>query len=275
MGAVARARAGRRGRRAPRALPFDHYLSILRGGDAGSLDAWTLLAALAARTERIRLGTLVSPVTFRHPAVLAKAAVTADHISGGRVDRDRRRLDGGRHTVYGSGSGRRASGRTSSTARSPRSCASHRRPRRVAEGAARAAAAPDRRRRRQAADGARGGPLCRRVQHDVRVAGGVSRAAQAGRRRRARGRPRPARVLAMTTCVVGRDARARRAPREAARRHGRDPDRDGTIVGDRPGGRRAAPRVRGAGVERVMLQHLVHEDVEMVAALGDVAAACA
>ena len=64
----------------------DHYLSIVRGGEAGSLDAWTTLAALAVRTERIRLGTLVSPVTFRPPAVLAKAVVTAQEISGGRVE---------------------------------------------------------------------------------------------------------------------------------------------------------------------------------------------
>src|SRR5581483_6413911 len=62
------------------------YRSIVRGEPAGSLDAWAVLAALAARTERIRLGTLVSPVTFRPPAVLAKNAVTVDHISNGRVE---------------------------------------------------------------------------------------------------------------------------------------------------------------------------------------------
>jgi alkanesulfonate monooxygenase SsuD/methylene tetrahydromethanopterin reductase-like flavin-dependent oxidoreductase (luciferase family) len=64
----------------------DHYLSITRGRDAGSLDAWTTLSALAAVTERIRLGTLVSPVTFRPASVLAKNVVTADHVSGGRVE---------------------------------------------------------------------------------------------------------------------------------------------------------------------------------------------
>jgi alkanesulfonate monooxygenase SsuD/methylene tetrahydromethanopterin reductase-like flavin-dependent oxidoreductase (luciferase family) len=64
----------------------DHYRSILRGDPAGALDAWAILAALAARTERIRLGTLVSPVTFRHVSVLAKAVTTVDHISGGRVE---------------------------------------------------------------------------------------------------------------------------------------------------------------------------------------------
>ena len=52
----------------------------------GSTDAWTTLAAIAARTSRIRLGTLVSPVTFRAPALLAKCAVTVDEISDGRVE---------------------------------------------------------------------------------------------------------------------------------------------------------------------------------------------
>jgi alkanesulfonate monooxygenase SsuD/methylene tetrahydromethanopterin reductase-like flavin-dependent oxidoreductase (luciferase family) len=49
-------------------------------------EAWTLLAFLAARTSRIRLGVLVTSNTFRHPAVLLKSAVTVDHISGGRLN---------------------------------------------------------------------------------------------------------------------------------------------------------------------------------------------
>jgi F420-dependent oxidoreductase-like protein len=64
----------------------DHYFSVMRGRDRGSSDAWTNLAGLAAVTSTIRLGTLVSPVTFRQPAVLAKAAVTVDRISGGRAE---------------------------------------------------------------------------------------------------------------------------------------------------------------------------------------------
>jgi len=62
----------------------DHYLQFEPGG--GSHDAWTIMAGLAARTERLRLGTLVSPVTFRHPSVLAKVATTVDRISDGRVE---------------------------------------------------------------------------------------------------------------------------------------------------------------------------------------------
>jgi F420-dependent oxidoreductase-like protein len=63
----------------------DHYTAIIRP-DAGAHDAWATLAGLAAVTERIRLGTMVSPATFRHPSVLARMAVTVDHISGGRVE---------------------------------------------------------------------------------------------------------------------------------------------------------------------------------------------
>ena len=65
----------------------DHYGTIHRGGEpVGALDAWTTLAGLAARTERLRLGTLVSPTTFRPASVLAKSVVTVDHISGGRAE---------------------------------------------------------------------------------------------------------------------------------------------------------------------------------------------
>src|ERR671919_1275932 len=64
----------------------DHYLSVFTDPARGSLDAWATLAGLAAITDRIRLGTLVSPVTFRHPSVLAKQVTTVDQISGGRVE---------------------------------------------------------------------------------------------------------------------------------------------------------------------------------------------
>ena len=64
----------------------DHYLSVDDRRERGSLDAWATLAGLAAITERLRLGTMVSPATFRHPSVLAKSVVTVDQISGGRVD---------------------------------------------------------------------------------------------------------------------------------------------------------------------------------------------
>src|SRR5918995_1795772 len=62
----------------------DHYLSPTDPARA-ALDAWAVIPALAAKTERLELGTLVSPVTFRPAAVLGNASITAHEISGGRV----------------------------------------------------------------------------------------------------------------------------------------------------------------------------------------------
>src|SRR3954447_10690086 len=64
----------------------DHYGPLGSPATGGALDAWSTVCGLAAVTRTVRLGTLVSPVTFRHPSLLAKSAVTADHISGGRVE---------------------------------------------------------------------------------------------------------------------------------------------------------------------------------------------
>jgi F420-dependent oxidoreductase-like protein len=64
----------------------DHYLSFSNPHERSAHDAWTTIAGLAARTTKVRLGTLVSPVTFRQPSLLANAVTTADHISGGRVE---------------------------------------------------------------------------------------------------------------------------------------------------------------------------------------------
>jgi alkanesulfonate monooxygenase SsuD/methylene tetrahydromethanopterin reductase-like flavin-dependent oxidoreductase (luciferase family) len=64
----------------------DHYISQADEDANVAHDAWTTIAALAARTTTLRLGTLVSPATFRQPALLANAAATADHVSGGRIE---------------------------------------------------------------------------------------------------------------------------------------------------------------------------------------------
>jgi F420-dependent oxidoreductase-like protein len=65
----------------------DHYLRI-GGGDPGpgSTDAWVTLAAIGRETSTIRLGTLVTPVTFRFPGPLAISVAQADAMSGGRVE---------------------------------------------------------------------------------------------------------------------------------------------------------------------------------------------
>jgi F420-dependent oxidoreductase-like protein len=65
----------------------DHYLKMGPGDPRpGPTDAWTTLAGLARETQRIRLGTLVSPVTFRLPAVLALQVAQVDAMSAGRVE---------------------------------------------------------------------------------------------------------------------------------------------------------------------------------------------
>jgi alkanesulfonate monooxygenase SsuD/methylene tetrahydromethanopterin reductase-like flavin-dependent oxidoreductase (luciferase family) len=87
------------------AAPFDDVIDRVRRGDEMGFDslwiadhmtgqypklvsfeAWALLGALAVTTTRARIGALVTPITFRHPALLAMAATTVDHASGGRLE---------------------------------------------------------------------------------------------------------------------------------------------------------------------------------------------
>jgi F420-dependent oxidoreductase-like protein len=70
----------------PKLFRSDHYLNLGGVAERGSLDAWGTLCGLAAVTSTLRLGTLVSPATFRHPSELAKLVTTADQISDGRVE---------------------------------------------------------------------------------------------------------------------------------------------------------------------------------------------
>ena len=70
----------------PTLFAGDHFISTVDELGRVAHDAWTVVTGLAARTSALRLGTMVSPVTFRPPALLANAVATADHISGGRVE---------------------------------------------------------------------------------------------------------------------------------------------------------------------------------------------
>ena len=250
----------------------DHYRAIVRGEPAGSLDAWAILAALAARTSRLRLGTMVSPVTFRLPAVLAKNAVSVDHISGGRVELgigagwyeaehesyrlpfppQRERLDElDRQLEEITRQLTRADDVQPKPVQQPRPpiiVGGRARPRTVRAAIAHAdeyntvfPSVDDARVRRRAVDEA---------------------ARAAGRE--------PLRFSMMASCVVGRDeAETERRLGEWRALTGRDatPVVHGTV--DEVVGR--LREYEAAGVERAMLQHLVHEDVDMVAVLGDVA----
>jgi alkanesulfonate monooxygenase SsuD/methylene tetrahydromethanopterin reductase-like flavin-dependent oxidoreductase (luciferase family) len=249
----------------------DHYRAIGRDDPAGSLDAWTTLAALAARTERIRLGTMVSPVTFRPPSVLAKSVVTVDHISGGRVELG---IGAGwfesEHVTYGFpfGSTRERLDELD---------------RQLAEITRQWTDAQDiwpkpvQRPRPPIIVGGSAKP--RTVRAAVRFADEYNTVfatvEEARERKRAvdeaareAGRE-PLRFSLMIGCVVGRDRSEVEARLARLRELTADvPPIAGTVD-------EVAARLReyeAVGVERAMLQHLVHEDVEMVAVLGEVAA---
>jgi F420-dependent oxidoreductase-like protein len=276
----------------------DHYLSVMGRRERGSLDAWATLAGLAARTSTVRLGTLVSPATFRHPSVLAKMATTVDHISGGRVEVG---LGAGWHDQEHRAYGFEMPSLNERMARLAEQLEIVNRE--WADGSfdfqgtyfrledLDALPKPVQRPRPNLIVGGGAGPrsaaLAARwadeynttmstpeqcLQHRQRVASAWD---AAGRD------PDTLRFSLMTACVVGRDrADLRERVGRLMERTGRGgtPDElmesapDHWILGTVD---QVVERLRGyeaAGVQRVMLQHLVHDDLDMVAVLGDAVA---
>jgi len=244
----------------------DHYRGIGTDDPNRSLDAWTTLAGLAARTSRIRLGTMVSPVTFRPASVLAKSVTTVDHISNGRVElgigagwfeaehetygfpfmTTRERLDElDRQLAEIERQWTTADDVWPKPVQQPRPpiiVGGRARPRTVAAAIAHAdeyntvfPTVDDARERKQVLDDA-------------------ARAAGRG----------PLRYSIMIGCVVGR---TQEDVDRRLERHRNPPPIVGTVD-------QVVAQLReyeAVGVERAMLQHLSHDDVEMVAVLGDVA----
>jgi F420-dependent oxidoreductase-like protein len=269
----------------------DHYQSVFDVSGRGSLDAWATLAGLAAITERIRLGTMVSPATFRRPSILARMVATVDHISGGRVE-----LGFGagwnqaEHEAHGfpfpdlgermeileeqleivhrqwmedgfSFEGDHYRLRDSRAEPKP---LQHPHPPIVMGGAA----------------GPRVARLAARWADEYNT---VFASADQCRERRARiadacereGRA-PITFSLMTACCVGRDrAEVLERARRRLERSGRDGDPvqligdDTTLVGTVDEVVVRLQDYRGAGVERVFLQHLDHSDLDMVRLIGE------
>ena len=247
----------------------DHYIGLAEGSARGSLDAWGTLCALAAITTRLRLGTLVSPATFRHPAVLAKLAVTADHISGGRIEVG---IGAGwherEHALYGfefPPAGERMKRLAAQLEEVHRQwCSGEQRP------------LPVQRPHPPLIMGGSAGPrsaaLAARWADEYNT---VSVLPDEARRRRdaiaaacERVGREPIPFSMMNGLLLGSDAAELRERERALAEWAGRPPGDTWLTGT-PG--QVVERLReyeAAGVERVMLQHLVHRDLDTVALLG-------
>ena len=275
----------------------DHYGPLMGMPERGSLDAWATLAGLAARTSRIRLGTLVSPATFRPPAVLAKNVVTVDHISGGRVELG---LGAGWHEGEHRAHGfefpatktrmERLAEQLEIVTRSWSEDTFSFQGRHYQLQDLHALPKPVQRPRPTLLVGGRAGPkslaLAARFADEYNVTGlphdeiPERRARQLDAWRAAGRDPGAARMSLMTTGVVGRDRAEveRRVGRVLAVTGSHDSvaevmeAKPNWVLGTVDQVIEQLQALEAAGVGRVMLQHLDHADVEMVAVLGEVAA---
>jgi alkanesulfonate monooxygenase SsuD/methylene tetrahydromethanopterin reductase-like flavin-dependent oxidoreductase (luciferase family) len=253
----------------------DHYLSIHRGPPAGALDAWVTLGALAAQTRTLRLGTLVSPVTFRHVAVLAKSAVTVDCISEGRVELgigtgwlEREHVTYGipfntanerfdelerqLAQLHGQWNGSEIWPKAVQRPGIPVIVGGRARPRSVAAAV------------RYADEYNTAVPSLEEARQRYQILRDAARAADRA----------PLRFSMMTTAVLGRDeaeASARRQLWLESTKAEVVPQLVGTVdqVAE------TLRRYEAVGIERAMVQHLLHEDLEMVPLLGELARALA
>jgi F420-dependent oxidoreductase-like protein len=273
----------------------DHYGSTVTGEARDALDAWATLAALAPLTSRIRLGTLVSPATFRHPSVLAKCALAVDHASGGRVEVG---IGAGwmeyEHRAFGFGF-LDSSTRLELLAEqveivhrllSEESVSFAGKHYRLEDARPRPAPVQSPRPPIVVGGSARSGTLRPAVRFADEYNTTFPTVEEAADRRRrlddacvAGGRDPAALPLSMmTACVVGRDAAEvqerlrRRAERSGS---GESPEEYGekrsgsSVIGTVEEAAERLFAYEAAGVERVMLQHLDHVDLDMVALIGD------
>ena len=275
----------------------DHYESVMGRRERGSLDAWATLAALAARTSRIRLGTLVSPATFRHPSVLAKNVATVDHGSGGRAELGLGAgWHEGEHRAYGfefpptPTRMERLAEQLEIVTRSWTEDAFSFQGRHYRLQDLRALPKPVQRPRPTLLVGGGAGPrslaLAARWADEYNTVGVPLEELPERRRRlqdawREAGRdPETARLSLMTTGVAGRDRaevreRVRRVLAVTGREAGAaeiEQERPHWLLGTVDQLAERLQALEAAGVSRVMLQHLDHADTEMVAVLGEVAA---
>jgi F420-dependent oxidoreductase-like protein len=262
----------------------DHYLSGFGDEQRGSLDAWATLAGLAAVTQRIRLGAMVSPVTFRHPSQLAKVVVTVDHISGGRVELG---LGAGwnedEHEAYGFPFPELPERFDMLEEQLEVIAAQWTEDEFDFDGehytlaACRAEPKPLQRPHPPLVMGGAAGPRSLALATEYADEYNVTfvspeRAAEVRAQL-----PEHVRLSYMTACVIGRtrtDVIERARARLRVTRDDTDPVRyiaeraEGKLIGTVDEVAAALRRYRDAGVERVFLQHLAHEDLDMVRLIG-------